>query len=136
MGDERWARATRWFPGRSPLTAALTQPQLNTTVCTVIGAIDLDTAPVLATALAHALRDSNAHLIIDLSAVTSMTAEGLYTLLVARHRHGMSDGGYLAVVMDPYSSAIPELLAVSLSASFDSHRTLTAALRVCEHAGV
>jgi hypothetical protein len=65
-----------------------------------------------------------------------MTAEGLYTLLVARHRHRISEGGYLAVVIHPHSSAIPELLTVSLKAAFDSHRTLPAALRACEYAQV
>lgn len=129
VGDERWARATQWFPASPPFTAALTQPQPDITVCTVVGGIDVDTASVLDAALTRALRDDNGNLVIDLSAVTSMTAEGLYTLLVARHRHGMSAGGYLAVVMDPYSPTIPELLAVSLTASFDSHRTLPAALR-------
>lgn len=134
MGDERWSRGTPSFPGWPPLTAALTQPQFNTTVCTVTGVLDADTAPDLGAALGRACRDANAHLVIDLSAVTSMTAEGLYTLLVARHRHRISDGGHLAVVIDLYSSAISELHLVSLKASFDVHRTLNEALRACGYA--
>jgi hypothetical protein len=63
-----------------------------------------------------------------------MAAEGLYTLLVARHRHRTSNGGHLAVVVDPWSPAIPELHTVSLRVSFDLHRTLTEALRACAHA--
>ena len=132
MGDEGWARERRSFPGWPQLTAALAQPQPNTTVCTVTGVVDMDTVPILSAALAQAHRDGNLHLVIDLSAVTSMTAEGLYTLLVARHRHQMGDVGHLAVVVDPRSSAISELHAVSLRASFDLHHTIIEALQACK----
>ena len=136
MDDDRWTRETQSFLGWPPLTAALTQPQPNTTVGTVTGAIDVDTAPILGAALTRARGDCNAHLVIDLSAVTSMAAEGLYTLLVARHRHRISDGGHLAVVIDPWSRAISELHTVSLRASFDLHRTLTEALRSCAYVDI
>lgn len=134
VGDERWAHGTQSFPGWPPLTAALTQPQPFTTVCTVTGTVNVDTAPVLRDALARARGDGNAHLVIDLSAVTSMDSEGLYTLLVARHRHKVSHGGHLAVVIDPNSPAIVELHTVSLKASFDLHHTLIDALRACADA--
>ncbi len=131
MGNERWTCEDQPFSGWPPLTAALTQPQPNTTVCTVTGTIDETTAPILSDALAQARSDGNSHLVIDLSAVTSMDSEGLYTLLVARHRHRTGRGGHLAVVIDPCSPAIAELHAVSLKASFDQHRTLTEALHAC-----
>ena len=134
MGDEHWTRGTQSFPGWPPLTAALTQPQPSTTVCTVTGSIDARTAPILGDALARARSDGNAHLVIDLSAVTSMDSEGLYTLLVARHRHIVSRGGHLAVVIDPNSPAIVELHTVSLRASFDLHHTLIDALDACADA--
>jgi hypothetical protein len=63
-----------------------------------------------------------------------MDSEGLYTLLVARHRHKVSHGGHLAVVIDPNSPAIVELHTVSLKASFDLHHTLIDALRACADA--
>ncbi|MGH3696897.1 MAG: STAS domain-containing protein [Pseudonocardiaceae bacterium] len=134
VGNERCACETRPLPGWPPLTAALTQPQSNTTVCTVTGTIDVDLAPILSDALAQARGDGNAHLVIDLSAVTSMDSEGLYTLLVARHWHRTGHGGHLAVVVDPGSTAIVELLAVSLKAAFDLHHTLTGALHACVRA--
>jgi anti-anti-sigma factor len=100
-------------------------------VCTVAGNIDEDTAPVLSDALDRARGDANAHLVIDLSAVISMDSDGLYTLLVARHRHRTSGGGHLAVVIDSGSPTIPELHIVSLNASFELHATLTEALHAC-----
>jgi len=41
-------------------------------VCTVTGAVDWTTSPLVRDALTETRRDDNVHLVIDLSAVTSM----------------------------------------------------------------
>jgi anti-anti-sigma factor len=129
-------------PGAPTITATLAQSQLDTTVCTVAGTINRDTMPVLRDALAEAHRDDNAHLVIDLSAVTSMNSAGLYTLLAglytflgARPKHTLDGGGHLAIVIDSNSRAIPELYVVGLKASFDVHHDLAGALHACTSAG-
>lgn len=123
-------------PGLSAIIVTLTRPQPDTTVCTAIGKIDMDTTPVLRDALAEARGDDNAHLVIDLSAVTSMDSTGLYVLFEALHKHTISDGGHLAAVIDTNSRrAIPELHLVALEATFDLHHDLTGALLACANAG-
>jgi anti-anti-sigma factor len=101
----------------------------------VTGVINADTAPSLNDALVRA-QGGDAHLVIDLSAVTSMDSDGLYILLVARHRHRTGGGGHLAVVIDSDSPAIPELCIVSLKASFDLHHTVAEALHACANTGI
>jgi anti-anti-sigma regulatory factor len=86
-------------------------------------------------ALTEARGNDNAHLIIDLSAVTSMDSAGPYTLLEARFKHHLSGGGQLAVIADPNSPAIPELQMVALQAAFDVHATPADALHACASAG-
>ncbi|HZA15817.1 MAG TPA: STAS domain-containing protein [Pseudonocardiaceae bacterium] len=137
MSDEPWcAGEQRPYPaGVSIITVALTHLQPRTTVCTVTGVINADTAPPLNDALVRA-QSAGAHLVIDLSAVTSMDSDGLYVLLVARHRHRTGGGGHLAVVIDPDSPAIPELCIVSLKASFDLHHTVAEAFRACANTGI
>jgi anti-anti-sigma factor len=132
VSDEPWcADELPPYPTGIPtITATLTQPQPSTTVCTVTGTINADTAPPLNDALARA-QSSDAHLVIDLSAVTSMDADGLYVLLVTRHRHKTGSSGHLAVVIDPNCPTIPELYIVSLMASFDLHNTVAEALHAC-----
>jgi anti-anti-sigma factor len=133
---------TDWSPHTSPcssetatITVALTRPQLDTTVCTVTGAVDWNTTPLVRDALTEARRDDNVHLVIDLSAVTSMDSAGPYTLLEARFKHYLSGGGHLAVIADPNSHAIPELHIVALQAGFDFHTSLPDALHACTSAG-
>ena len=132
---------TDWSPQTSPccsetpaITVALSRPQPDTTVCTVTGAVDWNTTPLVRDALTEARRDDNGHLVIDLSAVTSMDAAGPYTLLEARFKHHLGGGGHLAVIADPDSHAIPELQIVALTASFDFHSTLADALHACASA--
>jgi anti-anti-sigma factor len=120
--------------GASTITAALSQPEPNTTVCTVTGKISGDATPVLREALTDARRDDNAHLVIDLSAVTSMDAIGLYALFEALNEHNLG-GGHLAVVVDPHSQAIHELHILALQAAFDLHHELARALHACANAG-
>jgi anti-anti-sigma factor len=120
--------------GASTITAALSQPQPDTTVCTVIGKISGDVTPVLRAALTDARRDDNAHLVIDLSAVTSMDAIGLYVFFEALNEHNLG-GGHLAVVVDPHSQAIHELHIFALQAAFDLHHELARSLHACANAG-
>ena len=135
MSGEAWSQQKPpWRPGAQAITAVLTQPQPDTTVCTVTGTISADTSPVLRDALTQARRDDNAHLVIDLSAVTSMDATGLYALFEALSKHDLG-GGHLAVVVDPHSQAIHELHIVALQAAFDLHHHLAGALQACANIG-
>jgi anti-anti-sigma factor len=129
-----------WFPPTSQassatpaLTVTLSRPQRNTTVCTVIGAVNWNTRPLLSNALTQARHDNNTHLIIDLSAVTAMNSAGLYTLLEARAKHHLNGGGQIAVITNPNSSAIPELQTVAIQAAFTVHSSLADALHACAH---
>jgi anti-sigma B factor antagonist len=121
----------RCSSGTPVITVALSRPQPDTTVCTVAGAVDCNTTPLVRRALSEARRDDSVHLVIDLSAVTSMDSAGPYTLLEARFNHHIGGGGHLAVIADPDSHAIPELQIVALKASFDFHATLAEALHAC-----
>ena len=129
---------TDWSPQTSPctsgipiITVALSRPRPDTTVCTLTGAVDWNTTPLVRQALTEARQADNVHLIIDLSAVTSMNSAGPYTLLEARARHHLGGGGHLAVIANPDSHAIPELHIVALKASFDFHANLADALHAC-----
>ncbi len=133
----KWAWETSPCPAEAlTITAVLSRPQLNTTVCTVTGKLNTDTTPVLRNALIEARRDDNTHLVIDLSTITSMDMDsaGLYTLLEARHKHNINGGGHLAVVVASNSQAVSELHIVALEATFDLHHNLADALHACAHA--
>ena len=104
------------------------------TIWSLLGTVDWNTRPLVENALTQARQDDNAHLIIDLSAVTSMDSAGPYTLLEARFKHHLSGGGHLAVITDPNSYAIPELHMVALQAAFDIYPTLGDALYACINA--
>jgi anti-anti-sigma factor len=135
VSGEAWPQKTPpCRPGAQAITVALSQPQPDTTVCTVTGKISGDTTPVFREALTQAHRDDNAHLVIDLSAVTSMDATGLYTLFEALSEHNLGGGGHLSVVVDPHSEAIHELHIVALEAAFDLHHDLAEALQACANA--
>ena len=130
-----WSPETPPCPaGASTITAALSQPQPNTTVCTVTGKISRDATRVLREALTQARRDDSAHLVIDLSAVTSMDATGLYVLFEALKEHNLG-GRHLAVVVDPHSQAIHELHIFALQAAFDLYHELARTLHACANAG-
>ncbi|MEO3826425.1 STAS domain-containing protein [Actinomadura sp. B10D3] len=65
----------------------LTRERLNDrTVIAISGELDSTTTPFLRERLYAALRDSGAHVIIDLSDVTSCDASGLAVLVGAYHR--------------------------------------------------
>ncbi len=136
MSGEEGSRETPPLqPGGQAITAALSRPQPDTTVCTVTGKLSGDTTPVLRDALTEARRDDNAHLVIDLSAVTSMDPTGLYALFEALHKHNIGAAGHLAVVVDSTSQAIHELHIVSLEAAFDLHHDVAGALHACASTG-
>ena len=120
--------------GTSAITVSLTRHQRDTTVCTVVGAVEWNTRSLVRDALIEAGRDGIVHLVIDLSAVTSMDSAGPDTLLEARFKHRLSGGGHLAVITHPSSRAIPELHGVAIRAAFDVHPTLTDAFYACAHA--
>lgn len=115
------------------LTVTLSRPQPNTTACTVTGAVTWNTRPLLSNALTQARHDDNTHLVIDLSAVTSMDSAGPYTLLEARVKHHLNGGTPIVVIINPNSSVIPELQAVAIHAAFSVHSTLPDALYACAH---
>jgi len=132
MIDTDWSpRTSRCSSGTPVITVALSRPQPDTTVCTVTGAINWNTTPLVRQALTEARRDDNVHLVIDLTAVTSMNSAGPYTLLEARFKHHLGGGGHLAVIANPNSHTIPELQIVALQASFDFHASLADALHAC-----
>lgn len=136
MIGKDWPRQTPPCPaGASKITTALSQLQPDTTVCTVTGKISGDATPVLGDAITQACCEGNAHLVVDLSAVTSMDATGLYGLFQALRKHNRCGGGHLAVVVDPRSQAIHELHTVALEAAFDLHHDLARALHACANAG-
>lgn len=131
--DESWRhKPSSWSPQEPPLTAVLAWPHPDTTVCTLTGTINPTTTFILRDALTTAQRDANAHLIIDLSAVTSIDLAGLSALLEARHYHHINGGGRLAVVPAVIYRAFSDLYAVvGLEASFDMYHDLTEALHAC-----
>lgn len=134
MIAKHWSRETPLCPaGAATMTAAMSQPLPNTTVCTVTGKVDRDATPLLRDVLTDARRDDNVHLVIDLSAVTSMDATGLYVLFEALNEHNLG-GGHLAVVVDPHSQAIHELHIFALAAAFDLYHEVARALHACANA--
>ncbi len=107
IGSELFRETPSCPSGAPTITATLSRPQPDITVCTVTGAIDLDTTPILREALVEGQQDNKARLIIDLSTVTSLDSVGIYTLLEARHKHRINGGGHLAVVVAPNSKPSP-----------------------------
>jgi anti-anti-sigma factor len=132
MIDTEWSPQTSLCCSAAPtVTVTLSRPQPDTTVCTITGAFNWNTIPLVRNALADARHNDNAHLVIDLSAVTLMDSAGPYTLLEARFKYQLSGGSHLALIADPNSAAIPELNMVALQASFDVHPTLAEGLHAC-----
>jgi anti-anti-sigma regulatory factor len=114
------------------LTVTLKQCQSEVTVCTLTGVLTKDTTHIVKAALTRAQHTDDAHLIIDLSAVTCLDLTGLSTLLETRHRHTLTRGGRVAAVAMPRPSASSDPYAViGLEASFDIYDELAAALSSC-----
>ena len=99
IGETRAMKRRRVGMSCWAITVTLTRPQPDTTVCTIIGKIDMDTTPVLRDAVAEARGDDNAHLVIKSSAVSSMDSTGLYVLFDL-HKHNIGGGGHLSAVID------------------------------------
>jgi anti-anti-sigma factor len=132
MIDTDWSPQTSLCTSDAPaITVTLSRPQPDTIVCTVTGTVNWNTTSLMRDALTTARQNDNAHLVIDLSAVTSMDAAGPYTLLEARFKHHLSGGGHLAVIADANSRAIPELQMVALQAAFEVYPTPADALDAC-----
>lgn len=121
----------RWSNDIPHARAILSCPQSDTTLCTVTGKIDGNTASILRESLDDAVRDQNRHLVIDLSAVTFLDSTGLHVLFAARHQHDIRGDGRLIAVVDSNTAAIPPLYVVGLEMAFDLHEKLSEALRTC-----
>ena len=125
---------TDWSPQTSPccsgtpvITVALSRPQPDTTVCTVTGAVDWNTTPLVRDALTEARRDDNGHLVIDLSAVTLLDSTGLHAVLDALDFYDID--GHLAIVIDSRSDAITRPEISELSEIVDIHHDRASAMR-------
>jgi anti-anti-sigma regulatory factor len=129
-----FAETAPCFAQLSTTTALLTQPQPDTTVCTVTGKVSTATTAILRDALAGARCNKNTFLVIDLSVVAFMDSDGFYTLFEALCKHDIG-GSELAVALDPDTQAIPELYVVSLRAAFNTYHDLAEALRAYVSAG-
>lgn len=66
------------------LTVTLDRPRQDAVVCTVVGEVDLATAPLLLERLQLACSDGSRYLVVDLSAVTFFSAAGVGVLHEAR----------------------------------------------------
>ena len=117
--------------GTPAITATLTQPQPTITLCTAIETTSPSAESSLREALTAARRDKNPHLVIDLSAITSLGSTEFFTLLAARHNHTLDSRGHIALVVDPEFHGIPEVYVVALKVSFDLHHTLASAFHAC-----
>lgn len=120
--------------GGHMVTAALSCPRPNTTVCTVAGRIDLVTAPVLCDTLIEAVHDERLHLVIDLSAVDFVDTAGLQAIFESLDRYDID--GHVAVVVDSNSDAVTPLEIAALDEFLDRHGDLTRALQACARASI
>lgn len=132
MSDNSWTHDIPPRPTDAPgLTARLTPFQPNITLCTVTTATHPGPGLTLGEALTTARRDHNAHLVIDLSTITSLNSTGLFLLLEASHNYRLDNRGHLAVVAHPELVGIPEIYAIALKVSLDLHYSLASALQAC-----
>ena len=115
------------MPGRRMVTATLSCPQPDTTVCTVTGQVDLVTAAELTDTLTAAVHDDRSHLVIDLSAADVLDSAGLQAVFEILDTYDIP--GHVAAVVDPSSEA-----GTALDELLDRHNDLTAALRACASA--
>lgn len=120
--------------GGHMVTATLSCPRPNTTVCTVAGRIDLVTAPVLCDTLIEAVHDERLHLVIDLSAVDFVDIAGLQAIFESLDRYNID--GHVAVVVDSNSDAVTPLEIAALDEFLDRHGDLTRALQACARASI
>lgn len=112
---------------RNMVTATLSCPQPDTTVCTVTGQVDLVTAPELTDTLITAVHDDRSHLVIDLSAADVLDSAGLQAVFEVLDTYDIA--GHVAAVIDSSSEA-----GTTLDELLDRHDDLTAALQACASA--
>jgi anti-anti-sigma regulatory factor len=122
------------LPDEHRVTATLSCPQPDTTVCTVTGRVDLVTAPILTDMLAEAVHDDRVHLVIDLSAAALLDSAGLQAVFEALDRHDID--GHVAVVVDSNSEAITSPEIAALDEFLDRHDDLAGALQACARASI
>lgn len=118
--------------GGHMVSATLSCPRPDTTVCTVTGTIDLVTAPALTDTLTEAVHDDRLHLVIDLSAVDLVDSAGLQAVLESLDKYDID--GHVAVVVDSRSKAVTPLEIAALDEFLDRHDDLVRALHACARA--
>ncbi|MGH3799592.1 MAG: STAS domain-containing protein [Pseudonocardiaceae bacterium] len=116
------------------MSATLSCPQPDTTVCTVTGRVDLVTAPILTDTLTEAVHDDRSHLVIDLSAATLLDWAGLQVVFEALDRYDID--GHVAIVVDSNSEAITSPDSTALDELLDRHDNLAGALQACANARI
>lgn len=100
--------------------------QQETTVLTVVGEVDMATAPALQTAIENALAGRPTTLVLDLSAVTFLASAGMAALVTAKKLAGQTTR--VAVVADgPATSR--QLKLTTLDQVFELYQTLGDALQ-------
>ncbi|HKR48050.1 MAG TPA: STAS domain-containing protein [Pseudonocardiaceae bacterium] len=109
------------------VTATLSCPQPDTTVCTVTGRVDLITASELTDTLIAAVHDDRSHLVIDLSAADVLDSAGLQAVLEALDRYDIA--GHVAAVVGSNFETV-----TALDEFLDRHDDLAAALQACARA--
>lgn len=114
-----------WGDAERLLSATLRRPQSETVVCTVVGEIDMLTAPLLADRVHTALSGEPAHLVVDLSGVTFMGAAALHVLDQARDEQEASHR--IALVVSRRAVARP-LETTNMGSQFPCYPELSAAL--------
>jgi anti-sigma B factor antagonist len=82
-------------PAKVAMTAELSRTSTGTMICTVIGEVDLLTAPTLVDTLRTATQSGPAHLIVDLSGVTFLGSHGLRALVDASTTQDSEHNMYL-----------------------------------------
>ncbi len=121
-------------PDSHMVGATLSSPQLDTTVCTVTGKVDLVTAQILTDTLTAAVHDDRLHLVIDLSAAALLDSAGLQAVFEALDRCDIN--GHVAVVVDSNSEAIASPEIAALVELLDRHDDLAGALQACASASI
>ncbi len=111
------------------MSAELSRTSTGTMICTVIGEVDLLTAPTLVDALRTATQSGPAHLIVDLSGVTFLGSHGLRALVDASTTQDREHCMYL--VADTVEVNRP-LQVTGLAEMIVRFPDLDAALTACE----
>jgi anti-sigma B factor antagonist len=110
--------------GTEPITTSVERLD-GVTVLTVVGEIDLVTAPSFEKAINDALADDPRNLVIDLSEVSFLASAGLQLLVAANERVNASTG-FAVVAEGPATSRPIEL--TDLDKIFDLYPSLDEAL--------